>query len=210
MPWHDEPGRSTRLPRAKFAASSQRGRGRERTRSRRRVEGLAVGCASYRCRTRRTLGPLDAQPQLAHRVPGQECESEPRDQCTRVLALAMALAVALFSLTDGGANTPIGEAALYSDTNRPRLLPTISPVADLPSTEKLFPWQVKVPLATLSRRSVVSSSRGSASCFRVGCSWRSFNLFSRRYFGSSCLDGLFTFGRFSTPPSTSPAPDELG
>ena len=26
--------------------------------------------------------------------------------------------------------------------------------------------------------------------------------------GSSCLDGLFTFGRFWTPPSTSPAPDE--
>ena len=98
----------------------------------------------------------------------QECESEPRDQLARVLALATALAVGLFSLTDGSANTAIGEAARYSDTNRPRWLPTISPVADLSSTEKLFPWQVKVPLATLSRRSVVSSSRGSASCFRVG------------------------------------------
>ena len=152
------------LPRRRSEAAVEKGRGRDP-----RAEGLAVGCASYRCRTRRTLGPVDAQAQLAHRVPGQECESEPRDQFTRVLALAMALAVALFSLTDGGANTSISEAALYSDTNRPRLLPTISPVADLPSTEKLFPWQVKVPLATLLRRSVVSSSRGSASCFRVGC-----------------------------------------
>ena len=59
------------------------------------------------------LGPVDAQPQLAHRVPGQECESEPRGQLARALALATALAVALFSLTDGSDNTAIGEAALF-------------------------------------------------------------------------------------------------
>ena len=78
MPWHDEPaGRrgflEQSVPRRRSEAAVEKGRGRDPG-----PKDLQWVVHRIAAEHGAPPGPVDAQPQLAHRAPGQECESHPK------------------------------------------------------------------------------------------------------------------------------------